>query len=99
MLGASGPSIIMRVRPPQYTYPKKGGHNAATESLSVDVSSLSTSSHPIVLASSLDYRREPILPAHYHLRLQWWKITRGVVVHLLLGLDGDRVLLHVVEER
>ena len=43
----------MGVRPPRLTYPEQGGHNAATETLSADGSSLSTFSHPIVLASQV----------------------------------------------
>ena len=70
MQGATGPLLVMGVRPPRLTYPKQGGHNAATEFLSADGSSLSTSSHPTVLASQLVWitgesqfsRHLPILP-------------------------------------
>ena len=66
------PSLVRGVWAPRLIITKQGGHNAATETLLLGVISLSTFSHPTVLASQeqcSDYRREPIPPAIILLQL------------------------------
>ena len=66
LVACKQPSFFMGAWPTLYDHPKQVGHNADTDmispgSMDPSFSKLSTilASHP----SSLDYRREPILPA------------------------------------